>query len=72
MAKEVNLSIPDELAERIDEKIKGTDFNSISDYILYILKQVISTKEKAIKNEQIYKEEEEEEIKRNLKELGYI
>jgi len=72
MAKEIKISISNELAEKIEKKIKGTDFNSMSDYTLYVLKQVISMEETDIKNEQIYKEGEEEEIKRNLKDLGYI
>ncbi len=72
MAKEINISIPDELADKLDGKIRETDFHSVSDYVLYLLKEVTSMEEKDVKSEQIYKEGEEEEIKKNLKDLGYI
>lgn len=87
MENKIILKIPIELKEKLEKKIKETDFKSIQDYILYFLKQVVSD-ESSInsKKEQIYTEKEEaafhtnqpydggEEaaLKKKLTEMGYL
>ena len=39
---DIKISIPKKLAEKIERKVKETNFNSVSDYIIYILNQVVS------------------------------
>ena len=70
-----NITLPDELIKKLEIKIKETDFNSIQDYITYVLNQLISSEkaEEVSKEEEVaYTPEEEEELKKRLDEMGYI
>ena len=71
---DIKISIPKKLAESIEKKVKETDFNSVSDYVVYVLNQVVSEEkiETDEKNKQVYSEEDEAAIKKNLKDLGYM
>jgi Arc/MetJ-type ribon-helix-helix transcriptional regulator len=61
------VSLPLPLIEKIKERIKGTGMTSVSAYVAYFLRQILSypTKEKLLERE------EEEEIRRRLRSLGY-
>ena len=59
------LSIPRQLSEKIKEKMKNTDFKSVSEYTTFLLRLMLY--ENAEK-EQI----DEKKIKQRLKSLGYI
>lgn len=62
------ISISSDIYEQIENKIKGTEFNSVSKYVEYVLKQVLEkTSEK-----EVYSKEEEEQVKKRLKGLGYL
>ncbi len=62
------ISLPLPLIEKIKERIKGTGMNSVSTYVAYILRQILSTPSESGK---LLDRAEEEEIKSRLKELGY-
>lgn len=64
---ENNISLSDELLNKLKEKLKETEFNSIQEYVGFILKQVVSEK-----SQEGYTKDEEEAVKANLKELGYL
>ncbi len=64
-----NISIPTSLFERIEEQIEGTDFTSVSDYVAYVLNEVLTENEE--ETESVSKEDEER-IKERLKALGYL
>ena len=68
---ETNLKISEELKAKLEEKIKETEFNSLEEYINYILEQVVSST-KISEADQAYTEDEEEAMKERLKELGYV
>ena len=53
----ISLSLP--LIEKIKKKIKGTGMPSVSAYVTFILRQILSG-------------EDETQIKNRLKKLGYI
>lgn len=88
MANKMTISIPKELKKKLEEKIKQTNFKSIQDYIIYILNQIVSDnesdtkpgrkqaytkKEEAdIRGPHAYTEEDEEALKKNLEDLGYL
>ena len=57
--------IPMSLFEKIKERLKGTGSYSVSDYVTYVLKEVLS-------EEEVFSKEDEEKIKARLKALGYI
>ncbi len=70
MSKEIKVSLPDDLHKEIEKKIKDTSFDSMSDYVVFLLQQVIEVDKSG--SDSIYEAKEEEEIKRKLQELGYI
>ena len=83
MTDKINLSIHEELEKKLKEKIKETNFKSLSEYILFILEQItseIKTEEQGYTKEEeadiagnpAYSEEEEANLKKNLEDLGYI
>ncbi len=66
------VSIPKPLADKIKERMKGTGFSSVSSYVTYVLRQVISSIEEEERSKQAFTKEEEEKVKQRLRDLGYI
>lgn len=71
MAKITTISIPQPLAEKIKKRIEGTGFNSVSSYVTYILRQVLSSTGTDTAKEP-FSEEDERKVKERLKSLGYL
>ncbi len=70
---EVTILIPKELAEKLGKRAESAEFDSLSTYVTYILRQVasrIETDEKT-KNKTITKGDEEK-IKEKLRSMGYL
>lgn len=83
MTEKIDLSISKELKQKLEEKIKETNFESLEAYINFILEQITSEtetevqayseKEEAeITSPGAYSEEEETALKKNLEDLGYM
>ena len=72
MPNKINIPIPKELAAKLEQKIKQTNFDSINKYIIYILEQVTSEENFNYENRQAYTEEEEAELKKELSDMGYL
>ena len=68
--KFTTISIPTPLAEKIKKRIKGTGFTSLSSYVTYILREVISGVEE--EHEEAFSKEDEERVKDRLRALGYL
>ncbi len=66
------VSIPKPLAEKIKARMKGTGFSSVSSYVTYVLRQVLSSIEEDERSKQAFTKEEEEKVKQRLRDLGYI
>ena len=66
------VSIPKILADKIKERMKGTGFSSVSSYVTYVLRQVLSSIEEEEKSIRAFTKEEEEKVKQRLRDLGYI
>ena len=66
------VSIPKPLAEKIKERMKGTGFASVSSYVIYVLRQVLSSLEEKERPKEAFTKEEEEKVKQRLRNLGYI
>ena len=67
------LSLPKGLAEELNKRADDKGFKSLSNYVVYILRQVLSR----IESEENQKKEHsdpkgEEEIKQKLRDLGYL
>jgi len=66
--KYTSVSIPAPLAEKIKKEIGGTGFQSVSDYVIFILREVLAMKKK----KKVLTKEDEKKIKEKLKALGYF
>ena len=68
MKKEEKKSIllPAELYQRIEERVKATGFGSVDEYVIFALDEILA--EGGVSG----KEEEEEEVKKRLRALGYL
>jgi len=68
--KRMTIEIPGSLFERVEARIKGTGFQSVSDYVVHILREKLANEG----NEQppSYTKEEEEKVKERLRALGYL
>lgn len=69
------ISIPKVLADKIKKRIEGTGFNSVSSYVVYILRQVVSNIERDGKEDnkkEAFSRKDEEEVKKRLRSLGYL
>jgi len=69
MNRYTTISIPIQLNEKIKVLTKNTGFNSVSSFVTYVLRQILS--EESVKKEGFTKTDEEK-VKDRLKSLGYI
>ena len=61
------VSLPAPLVEKIKKKIKGTGIHSVSSYVTFILRQLLSSPEST----ELIDKSKEAEIRKRLKVLGY-
>ncbi len=69
------ISIPKVLADKIKKRMEGTGFNSVSSYVTYVMRQVLSkveSNEPSNKPKQAFSEEDEKKVKERLRSLGYL
>lgn len=68
--EKVAIEIPRRLYEEIKKRVEesGGEFKSVEDYVVFVLEEVLREEEA----ETVFTPEEEEEIKRRLRALGYI
>ncbi|MFQ3295797.1 MAG: Arc/MetJ-type ribon-helix-helix transcriptional regulator [Natrialbaceae archaeon] len=68
MTEYTTVSIPKDLAERVEETIEGTSFSSTSDLVRFLLRSIV------IQHQQRGEltEAEFEEITEQLRDLGYL
>jgi len=65
------VSIPTPLYEKTRELIEGTGFTSVSEFVSYLLREVVAMKERGRKTPEL-SPEEEKIIEDKLKALGYL
>jgi len=68
MTEYTTVSIPRDLADRVDETIEGTSFSSTSDLVRFLLRSIVIQHQQ----EGELTEAEFEEITSQLRDLGYI
>ncbi|MCD6509148.1 MAG: CopG family transcriptional regulator [Thermoprotei archaeon] len=70
MNEKVAVYISRELYERVKKEVEesGGEFKDVSEYIEFVLEELL----KEENEEAVYTKEEEEEIKRRLRALGYM
>ncbi|SEK74614.1 MULTISPECIES: ribbon-helix-helix domain-containing protein [Haloferax] len=69
MTEYTTVSIPKELAARVDDTIEGTTFSSTSDLVRFLLRSIVIQHERS---DGELSESEFQEIAEQLTDLGYL
>lgn len=72
--KSLSIAIPSDLAERIDRRVRRTDFDSVEEYAVYVLDETmfeIEQKNPETVNE-AYEDRDQQEVEQRLRSLGYL
>jgi Arc/MetJ-type ribon-helix-helix transcriptional regulator len=71
--KFTSVSIPIPLFKKVEARINGTGFTSVSSYVAYVLREIIAEEESQEgRDQQPFSKEDEERVKSRLRALGYI
>ncbi len=70
MADKVTIKIPRELYEKMREMIEGTGFSSVTEFIVFVMRNLASSGK--IKEEDKLTEEEIKAVRERLRRLGYL
>ncbi len=65
----IDVSIPASLYKKIEERIKGTETDSVSSYVTKVIEENLAKKEGT---QESLSKEDEEKVKERLKALGYL
>jgi Arc/MetJ-type ribon-helix-helix transcriptional regulator len=71
--KHTTISIPKSLYKKIERRIKSTGFRSVSEYVIFVLREILA--EEKMEKSSIKKsltKKQEEQIKKRLRALGYL
>ncbi|RCV63264.1 hypothetical protein C5S53_15045 [Methanophagales archaeon] len=55
---------------RIEERVHATEFDSVEDYVSYVMEEILRGEDS--EEEPTFSEAEEEEVKNRLRALGYL
>ena len=74
MSDKVTIKIPKQLYEKLKKIIEGTGYSSVTEFVVFVLRDLVSANEPEEYKENIEEltEEEMEIIKQRLRNLGYI
>jgi len=64
------VSLPVELYRKIEQRIAGTGFHSVDEYVAFVMEEVL--KEEGEAGERALSKEAEEQVKSRLRALGYL
>lgn len=62
--------LSEDLYKQIDERVNITGFGSVEEYVTFVLQEVL--KDDEVEEQVSFSPEEEEEVKKRLKALGYL
>lgn len=62
--------IPMRLIEEIEGRIGATEFESVEEYVTFVLEEVV--RDEDCEDEEVFSEEDEVKVKERLKALGYL
>lgn len=71
-SKYTSVSIPIVLNEKIKDLIKPTGFVSVSGFVIYLLRQVLTDSSQPETRGDIFNKEGERKVKDRLRSLGYL
>ena len=79
MSDKVTLKIPRQLYDKLKTIIDETGYSSVTEFVVYVLRDLVSSEEFAVKEEKMKKneiaeltEDEIMAIKKRLRNLGYM
>jgi len=64
------VNLPAELYKQIKDRAEATDFKSVDEYVIFVLSEVLKEEDESEKL--AVDSEQEKEIKKRLKALGYL
>jgi Arc/MetJ-type ribon-helix-helix transcriptional regulator len=70
MSDKVTIKIPRELYETLQGMIEGTGFSSVTEFIVFVMRSLVSSGK--IKEEDKLTEEEVKAVRERLRRLGYL
>ncbi|MCW3130568.1 MAG: ribbon-helix-helix domain-containing protein [Methanophagales archaeon] len=70
MTDKVTIKIPRELYEKLQRMIEGTGFSSVTEFIVFVMRNLASSGK--LKEEDKLTEEEVKAIRERLRRLGYL
>jgi len=62
------VKIPKRLIEAIEERVVETEFESVEDYVTFVLEEILGD----VDEEEVFSEEDEAKVKERLRALGYL
>lgn len=65
------IKVPKEIIRKIEERIKGTEFRTVDEYINFVLEEVVKETDEE-EPEEVFSEEDEQKVKERLRALGYL
>lgn len=67
--KHTTVSIPTSLYKKIEKRIKETGFRSVSEYVIFVLREILSG---GAEEKPAFSKKDEEKVKSRLRALGYL
>jgi hypothetical protein len=61
------VNLPADLYDRIDQRARSTGFGSVEEYVTFVMEEVLKEDD----SQPAFSKEDEEEVKKRLKALGY-
>jgi hypothetical protein len=65
------IKVPKVILGKIEERIQGTEFKTIDEYVNFVLEEVVKETEEE-EPEEVFSEEDEAKVKERLRALGYL
>ena len=66
----VTIKIPRPLYDTISEVIEGSGYNSVTDFVVYVLRDLMAGRQ--VQSDRKTEQSESESVKQRLKALGYL
>lgn len=66
------VELPDELVARIERRRRQTGFESVEEYVTFVLEQVLRSGDSEVPEEEESQPVDSEEVRKKLEALGYL
>ena len=66
-----SVELPDRIVERVEARLPRTEFDSVEEYVTFVMEEVLYRVEKETEDDD-FEAVDEDEVKDRLKSLGYL